>query len=649
PELDAIILECMEKDPNERTQSVKQIAIDLKRFKRESSRSRVSMVRPAMTQSSVGFREAQPILASAKSKFPWIVSLILFLVTITTLWAPWQSKREEPVARFKLTLPKDDGLDLIIYSALAIAPDGSRFVYRANGRLYLRTIDNIDAIAVPGTEDGGSPFFSPDGRWIGFFAGSKLKKVSISGGAPIVLADAPDNRGGSWGADGSIVFTPYVNSGLMRIPEAGGLVEPITTLDSTKRERTHRWPHFLPDGTGVMFTVGVTESPDYYEEATIQYVNLKTGARKLLINGASSAQYVETGHLIFSRSGVLYAEPFNANRIEVINSPSPVIDDVSGDPTTGGMHFSISRNGTLVYVSGNTEGTERALIKIDRNGKESTFDLTSVPIMEPRMSPDGKRIALVLGSGKDSDIWIYDVTRGTMSRLTFGGTNRTPTWSPDGKQVAYFSTSRGIFTKPFDGSANEKPTVSGLGRTYISAWSRDGLMLILDRATQGNQSDIHVLPLTETQKPFDFLSSEFDEYMGTLSPDQKWLAYVSNESGSYQVYVQSFPERKGKWQISTQGGLEPRWSPDGRTLYYHQNTRMMAVAISTNPAFSAGQPQLLFEGMPFLPTDSGVTYDVTPDGQYFISTRANKNDNFQQITVVLNWFTDLKSKISNIK
>ena len=457
--------------------------------------------------------------------------------------------------------------------------------------------------------------------------------------------------GGTWGPNGFIVFVPTATSPLLRVPETGGLVEPVTVLDTSLSDRTHRWPHFLPDGTAIIFTVGTTQSPDYYEDATIAAVNLKTGARKTLISGASTAQYVQTGHLLFSRSGLMYAVPFDPSSLELVNSPTPIVEDVSGDPTTGAMNYAISTNGTFVYVAGNSIGAERSLVAFDRNGKESVFELTPRPLFEPRVSPDGKRIAMVVGSGKDFDVWIYDIARGSMSRLTFGGTNRTPTWSPDGKYVAYYSATKfGVFIKSYDGSADEKQVSSGLGRSYVTSWSRDGLNLILDRVSlSGSQSDIYVLPLTGDQKPYVYLSTDFDEYMGVLSPDGKWIAYVSSESGAYQVYVQSFPTRGGKWQVSTQGGFEPRWSPDGKTLFYQQSSRMMAVAISTSNGFSAGQPQILFEGKPLLPTDSGITYDIPPDGQHFISTRTSKQGNFQQVTVVLNWFTDIKNKTSNIK
>ncbi len=653
PQLDALVLECMEKDPNERTQSAKQVAIDLKHFKRASSRqrmSKISMGPTTLSQTHETIPQKQIHAPSGSRWMPWILAGLFAVIALLGLWAPWRSVPAAQIMKFGLNLPKGESFDLIIYPAVAISPDGSRIVYRANGRLFLRNLDNLEAIPIQGTEDGGSPFFSPDGRWIGFFGGGKLKKISTGGGAPITLADAPDNRGGTWGPEGFIVFTPIATSGLMRVSEAGGLLEPVTVPDSSRKERTHRWPHFLPDGSAVIFTVGTRESPDYYEEATIESVNLKTGVRKALVSGASTAHYVETGHLLFSKSGVLYAVSFDPNRLEVLNSPSPIVEDVNGDPTTGAMHYATSRNGTFIYVAGNTEGADRSMVTFDRYGKESVFELTPKPFIEPRLSPDGKRIAMVAGSGKDFDIWIYDIARGSMSRLTFGGTNRTPTWSPDGKLVAYFSSQKGgVFVKPYDGSSDEKRLSAGLGRTYVSSWSHDGSTLILDRSTNSAQSDIYILPLTGDQKTYAYLSTEFDEYLGALSPNDKWLAYVSNESGAYQVYVQPFPGRGGKWQISTQGGSEPRWSADGKTLFYLNNTRMMAVAISTTPVFSAGQPQILFEGKPLQPVDSGVTYDVAPDGQHFISTRPNKKDNFQQITVVLNWFSELKNKISNIK
>ena len=644
--LDGIIAKALAKDPDTRYQHVDELPADLKGLDTASlSRSRISAVsQPFEGSKPIGLSfGAKP---SQGSRLPWLVTAVMALLLAVALWALWASPPPPaPTMRFNVMPPEGDGLNLVDYTAVAISADGTQIVYRANDRLYRRQMDRVDAVEIPGTEQAASPFFSPNGLWLGFFSAGKLKKVSLSAGSPIVLAEASNNRGATWGKDGSIVFTPGTIGGLMRISDAGGTVKQVTVPDSASRERTHRWPHFLPDGKTVLFTVGTTESADYYEDATIEAVNLGTGARKVILRGASTAQYVQSGYLLYSRSGVLYAAPFDAKRLMVTGEATTLIPDLTGDVLSGAMHYAVSNDGTLVYIPGQLAGSERSLVRLDRTGKATALNVPKQYYAVPRFSPDGQRIALVIVSNTDTDIWVYDRRRETLTRLTFGGDNRTPIWSPDGRRIAYCNHaegSQGVFVKLADGSGKTEQLLAGYGRTFIDAWSRDGTVMLLARLDRQSQSDIYLLPLQGSAKPRPLIATPFDEYGAGLSPDGKWLAYTSNESGVYEIYVQPFPDLAGKWQISTSGGQEPRWSSDGQTLYFYNGTQMMTVPITTRPSFAAGKLQVLFDSYRPPDVESGITYDVSPDGQYFVTIVADDVAVGDRITVVLNAFEGLK-------
>jgi len=660
PALDLIVLECLEKDPNERAQSVKQVSIDLKRFKRESSRSRVSRVTAALPVIKVEQRnESLPGNIPVWRKLLWpaitTASIIAFLLV---LWSPWkQGVSSRLVTRAGITLPKDQLLSTTSYSAVAISPDGYQLVYKANAKLYLRKLDRFESTPIPGTEEGSGPFFSFDGKWIGFFATGKLKKVPLSGGAAITLADAADNRGSTWGKSGDIVFTPQAATGLALVRDGGGEARRLTTIDSTRNERTHRWPFFLPDGKTVTYTVGTMDSPDFYDDATIEAVNIETGARKVLMKGGCAVQYIPTGFLIYWRSSSLFAVSFDIDKLEVTGTSFPVVENVNGDQTTGMAGYTISQNGTLAYVPGNAGVTNQSLVEVDQRGVMKPLAAPLQAYMEPRISPDGQRIATAIQSGKDADIWIYDIPRNTLSKFTFGGVNRTPAWSPDGKRIAYYAYDGGqhsVIIKQADGSGLPEIITKGFGRTYIDSWSKDGSMLICDIAGSSRTalagpggSDLYILPLTGTDRSLKpFLETRFDEWQAALSPDGKWLAYTSNESGTYQVYIQPFPQGGGRWAVSTDEGSGSHWAPDGKTLYYYSPGKLMSVSIQTVPSFIVGKPQIVFSGYQQKTVDSGLMYDVSPDGLSFIVTQSKGDEeSLRQIHLVLNWFDEIQSKL----
>ncbi|MCG6914604.1 protein kinase [bacterium BMS3Abin03] len=663
PELDDIILECLEKDKDERCQSAKELAKDLRKIKKSTGhrKSRVYKVNQnSFIAKSGAVTNATPsgsltvevmnrkidVTKFIRSRIiPWVFSILLLAALIATWLVLNKPAREKIVTKFSLEIENDNMLDVSSYPALAISHDGKSLVYKANSKFYIRKMNSTEPVLINGIENASSPFFSPDDDWLGFFANGKLEKISISGGTPVILADALDNRGGTWNDNGSIVFSATTTVGLSLISENGGTVKMITTIDSSKNERTHRWPSFLPDGEHVLFTVGTISSPDYYENAVIDVADIKSGERKTLIRGASTARYINSGHLLFSRSGVLYIVPFDANNLEIEGQPVPVIEGVYSELTTGITNYMVSDNGTLAYIPGAVEGGSRKIVKIDLNGNTTTLDSSGHPYLEPRLSPDNKKIALVIRDGEDFDIWIFDILRKTLSRLTFGGLNRTPQWSQNGKKIAFMKRTKdgkiGIFIKPYDGSGDEVEIYSGASRLYVDEWTTDGDNLIVDNLTLGAQSDLLVVPLKGNKKPWKYLDSKYDEYEASISPNGKWLAYLTNESGSYQGYVRSFPNKEGKWQISTDVIEEPRWSPDGKTLYYRKGSQLIAVPVTTSPTYSAGIPKVLISGFPSMNVDSGISYDITSDGKYFITTTPVKGSTLKNISIVLNWTEEI--------
>lgn len=660
PSLDAMVLDCLEKDPNERTQSVKQLSIDLKRFKRESSRSRASRVVPALP--GIKHQQRQVTVpgndSEAWRKLLWpVISFASIVALVLVIWSPWKSTGPLPVVtRAAIMLPKDQILSTSSYSAVAISPDGSRLVYKANAKLYLRESGSFESTPIPGTEEGSGPFFSSDGKWIGFFSAAKLKKIPVSGGAAIVLADAPDNRGSTWGKGGDIVFTPSPATGLVLVRDGGGNVRQLTTLDSTRNERTHRWPQFLPDGKTVMYTVGTMDSPDFYEDSEVEAVDIETGGRKTLMKGGCSVQYIPTGFLIYWRSSSLFAVPFDLGKLEITGTSFPLVENVNGDPTTGMAGYTVSQNGTLAYIPGNAGVTNQSLVKVDLRGVMTPLNAPIQAYMEPRISPDGERIAVAIQSGKDADIWVYNIPRNTLSKLSFGGVNRSPTWSPDGKRIAYYCYDGGrhkVFVKQADGSGEPEILAEGFGRSYIDDWSIAGKLLVLDIAGTGRNgpngpggSDIYYLPLEGDRIFKPFLATQFDEWQASVSPDGKWAAYSSNESGSYQVYIQPFPQGGGRWAVSAEEGGGPHWAPDGKALYYYAPGKVMSVPIQTVPSLAVGKPQTLFSGYQQKTVDSGLMYDISPDGQWFVVTQSKDDDaNLRQIHLVLNWFDEIQAKI----
>jgi Tol biopolymer transport system component/predicted Ser/Thr protein kinase len=640
PALDRLMKKCLAKDPEERWQNAHDLVSEFKWITEGSSQMALTPVAAAKGIRALGWRGL--ILGIGISVF---VAVIASLVTWNLKSSPSQ-----PVTRLVVNLPPGQQLaGLDSGPSLAISPDGTHLAYvaRQGGmqQVYLRAMDSLEVRAIPGTEGAVNPFFSPDGQWLGFFANRKVMKVSLNGGAALALANAPFDGGAAWGNQGTIAFSPSNASALQQMSDAGGAPQPLTRLG--KNDGSHRWPEFLPGGKAVLFGNGAAGA--LFSNSWIAVQPVGAGERQNLIQGGENSHYTPSGHLVYVQGAILMAVPFDYRRLKVMGTPVPVGESVMQSPTNGHAQYSISTTGSLVYVPGGVQAIRLQLLWVSRNGTEQPLSAPANAYLNPRISPDGRRVAVGLYA-QEGQIWEYDLTRETLTRFTFGGTvNGYPAWTPDGKRIAFISNNEGplnIFWQLADGSGGlERLTTSDNVQTPNS-WSPDGKLLAFNEITPTTGIDVWVLRLSD-RKAQPFLQTPFNESSPWFSPDGRWLAYVSDESGRYEVYVQPYPGPGGKWQISTEGGTEPVWNPNGRELFYRSGDKMMAVNIATQPSFNVGRPQMLFEGQ-YQPTPvTFPNYDVSPDGQRFLMLKRIEQAQAAptQINVVLNWFEELKQKV----
>jgi serine/threonine-protein kinase len=589
----------------------------------------------------------------ALSRRPLILGLGSLLIgLVIASFATWILKPSplQLVSRTVINLPSGQQLaGLVNGLAVALSPDGTRLAYvaRQDGtqQLYLRALDSLEAKPIPGTDGAVNPFFSPDGQWVGFFAGGKLKKVSVSGGAAITLGDAVEPRGASWGSKGMIAFAPSASGRLQQLPDTGGTPQSLTRLE--KGEVSHRWPELLPGGKAVLFADGTSGFSFANAQVVVQL--LGAGERRNLIQAGTNPRYAPSGHLVYAQGGTLMAVSFDPQRLTATGAAVPVLESVLQSTTNGDAQYSISATGTLVYVPGGVQSGQSKLVWVSRNGAEQPLAAPAHAYQSPRLSPDGRRVAVGIQE-QEAQVWLYDLSRDTLTRLTFEGNGNVVTsWTPDGKRIAFSSIKEGpqnLFWQLADGSGGlERLTTSEYTQIPMS-WSPDGQLLAFIEVNPTTGYDIWMLRLSD-RKALPFLRTPFNESVPRFSPDGRWLAYISNESGRFEIYIQPYSGPGGKWQISTEGGKEPVWNPNGRELFYRSSNKMMAVDIATQPSFAAGKPRMLFAGQ-YEPTPfTNPNYDVSPDGQRFLMLKPNEQAEAAptQINVVLNWFEELKRRV----
>ena len=630
PRIRQLMERCLTKDPKQRL--------------RDIGEARIVLTHPgSAVEDQISGKAASPPAPVWRRVLPWAVAVAALLAAAATSFRP--TAKNNPIVRFTVGVPSGSAVNDDRVS-VAISADGRKmaFVARSAGKqqIYLRRIDSPETASLAGTEEGSGPFFSPDGQWLGFVAGGKLKKVRLEGGSPIVLADAPNPRGATWLADDSIVFAPGAVGGLARIT-ASGSIQQLTSVQTSSNERTHRWPYALAGGKAVLFTVGTTTSTEDYDASEIDAVLLSSGERKVIFRGARMAQYFPaSGHLLLAREGAVYAVPFDPERLTIRGNPVPVLQGVIGEKTTGSSNFAVSDTGTLFFVPGADRSTERQLAWLDATGKPTTIPAPPRSYLEPALSPDGQKLAVVIGSGTSLDIWVYDLSRKVLNRLTFGPPNSTsPVWSGDGQRIMYRRDGAdgkiSIASKTADGSGEEEVLFAGDSTVYPTSASPDGKWLALSLQAKGNAFDVYMLSLTGDHKLQPFVSGPFDESGASFSPDGRWVAYRSNESGRYEIYVKPFPEGKGRWQVSSDGGGEARWS--AHELIYRRESQYMSVPVQTAATFQAGAPQLfLNQSQPRITAASGSTFSASRDGKRILVAIPPETESIGlQLEVDTNW------------
>jgi Tol biopolymer transport system component len=638
PALERLVNHCLEKNPEARFHSARDLAFALEAISGSSPVSGQTMTAMASLSSRERIRKFSP----------WIVAAIFalaFLVTLPFVFLYFRRPTTQALpAAVRFLIPLPEKADYL--QGPVISPDGRLVVFAvrdASGKesLWTRPLDALDAHPLTGTELGGEPFWSPDSRTIGFFAGGKLKKIDVSGGPVQTLCDAPLAAGGTWNRDGVIVFGRNFSAGLYRVPSTGGTPTPVTTLDKSRNELIHLWPQFLPDGRHFLF---LTRVPQEGKNA-IFVGSLDSKETKLLLNADSSVAYAPPGYLLFQREQTLMAQAFDAGNFQLTGEAVPIAERIGRTIANARAFFSVSETGVLVYRSQVTDDSQ--LVWFDRAGKQLGTVGPSGIYAAIRLSPDEKRVALQrLDAEKGSyDIWLIELAHGTPTRLTFDpASDIYAVWSPDGSRIVFASNREGtshLYQKPSSGGGSDELLFKSDYITLPNDWSPDGRYILYQELAQ-KDNDLWVLAFEE-RKPTPFLQTDFAERFGRFSPDGRWIAYVSNESGKSDVYVRTFPDSGGKWQISNAGGTQPHWRRDGKELFYvSPDKKLMAVEVNgSSGTFEVGIPKPLFD-LRIRNTSGFSDYDVTADGQRFLVSTLVEQNARSPVTVVMNWMADLK-------
>jgi serine/threonine-protein kinase len=630
---------CLDRDPRTRL--------------RDIGEARVALSSPALATSASSSAPGAP---SRGLRAPIWVTAAVAIVSAVAAALVFRGERPPapPVARFDVSPPPGTTLSLAIRPAVSISSDGSTIVFAAarDGvtRLYRRRRGDGDAAPLPGTEAGSNPVISPDGRSVAFFADNAMKIALFDGPVSTVVSALNDPRGLTWVDASTIVYGPGATAGLMRITLGGGPPTVFTTLDAKRNERSHRWPVAIAGGRAVALTIGTIDSPDSYEDAAIDVVTVAGGERTQLFKGASMVLGDAAGSLLVVRSGVLQAVPFDSGRLSTSGQPVPLVKGVTGDMTTGGSHAALGRDGTLIYIPGDAENVNaRRLVWADGSSVTPLPGLGEALYNDIRISPDGSKIAILIGTSGSGDVWLYDIAATTSTRLTFSGRNSSPVWTADSRTIYYAAidpagTSTVVWRRPADGSRDPERVTSVDSRANLSALEKDAVIVDYYGLVR-DKTNVVRIPFAAGAKPETLAGTPFDEYGSALSRDGRWLAYQSDETGPFQIYVRDLSPGGGRRPVSTSLGEEPKWSPDGRTLYYRADDVVMAVAVDTTGGFSAGKPRVFVRDVFNLRSDTGISYDVDRKQPRLVMIRqAVDRQTPPTVRVVLNWFAELGAK-----
>jgi len=638
PVLDHVIRKCLAKSAEERWQSASDLASELK------------WITEAGTSSGA---HAAVIARKGRASWAYPVAAAVAVALVLGGLLLWRGRStREPVVRLTITRPEAEPITLSYGPALALSPDGRRIAFvvahAADTQLVLRDLSSFDAKVVPGTEGATTPFFSPDGEWLAFMVAGKIKKIPVNGGAAIDVADVSisigSTSGGTWLADGTIVFNSGMTAGLVRVPASGGKAEPVPRPDGDKAGAWQWWPEALPGGD-VLFTQRSGEGPG---ESSIAVLSLKTGKYKTVVEKGEYAHYSPDGRIVYLQNGVLLAVPFNERKMEVTGAAESVLEGVQYTPSSYAQ-FAIAANGTLAYIPGRAKDLNNTLLTIDRDGREEALKAPPRGYEDMDLSPDGKLLAMTVIGGSQWNVWIYGLQQDSLNRLTFEGDNRDPMWSADGKRVIYGSTRngrRGLYWKPVSGTGGEELLLDSPRQLFPSSVTSDGKYLIYDDGAWQDPAVIYVLPLQGERTP-KVLLKQHNLANGKVSPNGKWIAYESAETGRTEIYVRRFEGGAEKWQVSNDGGDHALWSRDGGELYFRssgpKSMMVMSTTIGKGEEFTFGPPRALFR---FGCISAGAhDYGVMGNGQKIVCIKEpDAETKATQVNVVLNWASELEKK-----
>jgi serine/threonine protein kinase/Tol biopolymer transport system component len=656
-----LLLRCLQRDRKRRLSDIADARLDIDD----------ALVRPSSDESRASEvdRLRPPGVWQRLVLWTLVVALGSALLVVLALWLPWRAAPSATPLRLLTALGVDASIANDPGSAIALSPDGAllAFVAQETGsprQLYIRRLEQLGATALSGTRDVVGPFFSPDGAWIAFFAEGKLKKISVTGGAAVTLCDAPNARGGVWAEDGTIVFNPSVatGTGLMRVSSAGGRPEPLATI--AEGELTQRWPEILPDGRGVMYTSHTGTVG--FDDASLVVQPLPSGPRKVIQRGGYFGRYLRSGHIVYVHERTLFAAPFDLDRLEFSGQALPVLEGVDAISRSGGANFAVSTNGTLVYLQGRGASDERPIDLMDSTGATTPLRTTRANWNNILFAPDGRRVAMDIHDGSQSDVWTYEWAADRPSRLTLDtNLDEEPVWTPDGQRIV-FASRRGnkstfnLYWQRADGSGEVQRLTESSNSQWPFSWHPGGRFLAFTEQTPQNNDDILILSLDGDErsgwkpgKATVFLSSPSRDRQPTFSPDGRWLAYVSNRSGRSEVYVRPFLGSTGEWVISTGGGTTPTWSRTRRELFYGStDEQIMVVPYTTDgDAFRAEKPRPWSERRYIVASGPAAarSFDLHPDGNRFALAavpEAQSETKRDTLVFIFNFFDVLRRSAS---
>lgn len=631
-EIRRLLHRCLEKDPRRRLRDIGEARLI---FENPQTADVASAAAPPARRPTW----ILPALGAAV-----VIGALIGSALLAAIGTP-KSGGSRDITRFDLRPPDNASLNVVFRPAVSISADGSAIAFTAItegvSRIYIRSRVDVDGRVVPGSDGGTNPSLSPDGKWVAFFVDGSIRKSSIDGAAT-TIGRAHDDRGIAWSDDGELIFPPQAAGPLVRMSADGGEQRPLTTIGAG--ERTHRWPDVLPGGKAVLFTVGTLGSPDSYDASNIDAVLVATGERRIVIKGAAMARYCGDGHIVYAKGPALFAAPFDPERLSTTGPPIQIVSGVERDSSTGAAHFDCADDGTLAFVPGSPVGDLRRLVWVDRQGQKTAVGLTPGPYQEARVSPDGTRAVLLKGTTGSGDVWTYDFSSGTLNRLTFTSTNAAPMWASDGKMVYYTAfepsgAASTIMRKVADASREAEVVRKVPGRAYLDWIDDQQTMAIIDSVNvASDRGDLLRCAFDPAVPPQVLVSTPSNEYAGSVSPGGRWLAYESDESDRLEVHVRDLTGTGAHWQVTTSGGEEPRWSADGREMFYRLANRLVAIPLGEGTTFHAGKPRPLFDALYNSGIESGRSYDVDPKtGRFLVVVPAEGGSASGVVRVVLNW------------